>query len=129
MATIHDATKIAPRFINHSDKECLRKFHVIALIDGALFEVMNLGIYSGRSTSATTIYADFHVYGLGQNDIYAKGNGKASGGGYNKEGAASDEAITAAGFSGFQSTEAGGIERTLRLIANEFGYDVVKVVC
>jgi hypothetical protein len=130
MAIKFDASKVAPRFQNHSDKECVKKYVVVALVDNEIRTIMELGIYSGRSASASTIYADFHAYGLGdfENGIYSKGNGKASGGGYNKHNVAAQEAVQNAGFSAFESISGGRIESSLLSIAHDYGYDIVKVI-
>lgn len=78
-------------------------------------EPVDLRLYMGRSSGASTVYATLWVHGT---DFYASGSGKASGYGYCKRSAAADSAIRAAGielFGAVYSSESPDFEKSVRI--------------
>lgn len=86
-------------------KPLIRAYHVLDAarpVDkyGYADAIIDARLYMGASRSASNVYAAIWVHEIGEKDDrrYASGTGSAGGCGYDKESAAIDEAISAAGI-------------------------------
>lgn len=77
---------------DYSNKE--RTIKVVALVGDRIRTLVEARMYMGRSSTASTVYAAFWVYG----GDYIASAAKAGGGGYRKQSAALGSAIRAAGI-------------------------------
>ena len=86
---------ISNQAFNARDKQALvHQITILAIVDGAIKELVQCRTYMSNSRNASRITALLWVYG----DKYACGSGHADGHGYHKPSAAVESAINAAGF-------------------------------
>lgn len=79
----------------HLDKEIIKQYTAIALIDGAMREAVTCKLYTSRTADgASPVYCSLWTLG----GAYNSGRGKASGYGYHKPSAAVGDAIRSAGI-------------------------------
>jgi hypothetical protein len=76
------------------DKEMVSCYSVMGKINGELREIVTARAYVGRSRNSSTVYASIWVHGT----VSTSGKGSAGGGGYHKESAAFQDAISSAGI-------------------------------
>jgi hypothetical protein len=118
------------------DKELTSHWSVVVLNSGdahaakhsgGMVELIDVRCWTGRSKSASTVYASIWV----QYGNYCAGHGKAGGYGYHKASAAIEDAIRSAGFTLERSIGGVGesaIEGALRAIAKFQGFDTCLVI-
>lgn len=91
---------------NHDKKERIASRYGLGINqDGQIEHFLELRLYVGRSSHASTIYADLWVHCSG---IHASANGQAGGHGYCKQSAASHVALSAI-FGGFDTVSGRGM--------------------
>lgn len=78
------------------EKETVRYAAVVVSHKGDLITPISARWWMGRSASASVVYCSVWASGKG---VYASGHGRAGGGGYHKESAALDSALSSAGFT------------------------------
>ncbi len=80
----------------HLDKEIVRKYHVVGMLNGELVSILTANVYRSRSgDGASPVYCALWVHA---STCYTSGRGTASGYGYHKLSAAIDTALTSAGI-------------------------------
>lgn len=84
------------------EKETTNYWHVMVIHKGKIEHVVTVFCYMGRSAKASTVYATLWVRG----PKATSGSGSAGGGGYDKESAAVQDAITSAGITLWGSVNA-----------------------
>ena len=77
-------------------KEQINRWQVMVIHKGKIERAVNAYCWMGRSTKASVVYAAIWVYGPKKS---TSGRGSAGGGGYDKESAAMQSAITSAGIT------------------------------
>ncbi len=112
--------------VNYGDKkELIKTFNAIT---DELKEIITVRCYSGRSASASTVYAAIWV---NCGSIYTSGKGKSGGYGYHKASAAVADAISSAGITldtNISGVGDGAIKEALEAIANALGFERVLIV-
>jgi hypothetical protein len=81
-----------------NEKELIDYFKVVAFRNGEFFEPIDCRCWMGRSNQASTVYASIWINDR-KNDRWYAGRGTAGGGGYHKQSAAIQEALTSAGVT------------------------------
>jgi hypothetical protein len=89
------------------EKEMVSCYNVIAIDKGQIKTPITVRCYTGRSSSASTVYASIWASGKG---VHVAGHGSAGGYGYHKESAAIQDAITSAGIELYGSPYSGRSE-------------------
>ena len=92
-ATINEQASNARNY--GGEKETVTTMRVVARVNGKLATPVEARFYMGRSRTASTVYCALWVHGA---NVYTSGSGQAGGGGYHKESAALQSAITSAGI-------------------------------
>lgn len=85
-------------------KELVNSWQVVALHKGKLEQPVRAVCWMARSNNASVVYASVWVHG--RNGLECSGHGSAGGGGYDKESAAVQDAITSAGIELYGSAYA-----------------------
>lgn len=89
-------TKQVSNAKNYSgDKETVSTYVVLARRNGEMREVVRARAYMGRSSRSSVVYASIWV---SYDNVYTSGTGTAGGGGFHKESAAFQDAISSAGI-------------------------------
>lgn len=105
------------------DKETLDGLSLVALYKGELREAVTVRCYTGRSQTASRVYASVWVYGTG--NTYLSGSGQVGGYGYCKRSAAIAAAIRDAGIVLDESIAGcgmGAVRKAMTAIARAAGF-------